>query len=189
MVAVFSNNDRGFKDIALALPLLGIANKKAQKNHYNQKLEEYAALFPEPTDCDSMRSTIAQIKATREQKIKDKAGSKAKSTKNDLQDEIVILTNMDKDYSAKLTKLCAQAVVSSNNTAPVNVPDTQTKNVPANNSDMQTVASPANSLVQGTATTDTGTNVPAATKKSYWPWIIGGVLVLGVGYYFIRKKN
>ena len=49
-------------------------------------------------------------------------------------------------------------------------------------------AAPATAQTAATATVQTAaTPAPTTGKKSVWPWIVGGLAVLGIGYMILKK--
>ena len=49
-------------------------------------------------------------------------------------------------------------------------------------------AAPATAQTAAPATAQTAaTPAPATEKKSVWPWIVGGIALLGVGYMILKK--
>ena len=93
---------------------LGIQSKKKRRKNYVGAEKHYRDTYPEPQNCADIKPTIDGIESVISIKKKDRDGAKAKRTKNNLDNEINILTAMRNEYSRLSVELCA--VKSTSNT-------------------------------------------------------------------------
>lgn len=161
--------------------------KKKQAKHYQQKANEYTAMFPIPTTSAQAVAGVDAIKKVRNQKEIDQLNSKAKSTKKDLQDEIDILKDMEKVFSKAATDLKYEeekkAAVIPANTPPVeNQLQSTIEKAPISGTSGSTMAEQGSVVTQEGETTAT----PKTTNKNLiW---VGLAVVVGVTIALIKKK-
>ena len=167
---------------------LGIQSKKARTRNFVGAEKFYRDAYPEPKTCEDVKPTVDNIKATIETKKKDREGAKAKRTKNNIDNEINILTAMQNEYSRLSVELCQVRTVAPSgadkvaSTMPPTIQDSKLLG-----GGEPTQAAPIAAVVEQGQDIVESAVVGAKSQNKTLYYLIGGIAAIGIIYAIAKK--